>query len=534
MNRRLFLLALLLTALAGLPDRASAQCGPPLYVLDGTGDDLLGEVVSEAGDVNADGHPDFVVGAPEDRTVPGGWHAGSVRVYSGVDGTLLHHWLGDERASFLGASVDAAGDVDGDGYDDIVAGAPGWYNGASGLGLTYARVYSGRTGSALYTWVGGVCDVNPWGGVCDQFGDAVAGVGDVDGDGTPDLLVGIPYREVGTLQSAGQTYLYSGATGERLYTLTAPDPEAGGKFGTAVAGPGDLDGDGRPDLLVGAPGTDAGGQSWAGIAYAFSGPTGALLYTWSPLISNTRFGEVLDGAGDVDADGNPDVVIGSYGIGGPSIVRVYSGGTGDLIHAWQRWGGFGYAVSGAGDADFDGHDDILVGAWQEPVGSARHGAAYLYSGRTGAQLHAWYGENSQDRYGFAVAGPGDMNADGHVDVVVGAPDVGTEDGRLYAYSLACFTVAAAASLPAAFALAPPRPNPATTRTTLGYTLPEASRVRLAVYDVLGRAVAVLADGPREASAHDVTLDASVLPSGTYLVRLTAGDHVETRRLTLLR
>jgi hypothetical protein len=141
----------------------------------------------------------------------------------------------------------------------------------------------------------------------------LAGVGDIDGDGVPDLAAGAPYQNVAGQGDRGQVFLFSGASGARLLTLNDTDPQAGAYFGLALAGVGDVDGDGVPDLAVGAPNKEVAGQDAQGQVFVFSGASGQLVLTLtkpSPQ-AQAQFGWTLAGVGDVDGDGVPDLAVGA-------------------------------------------------------------------------------------------------------------------------------------------------------------------------------------------------------------------------------
>ena len=210
-----------------------------------------------------------------------------------------------------------------------------------------------------------------------NFGVSSAGVPDADGDGRGDLLVGA-YREDGGEVGAGRAYVFSGSTGAVLRTLVSPNQEPGGQFGRSVAGVPDADGDGRGDLLVGAPTEDGGAQS-AGRVYFYSGSTGDLLQT---LVSPNpeaggQFGGLVAGVSDVDGDGRGDLLVGAYleDGGATSAGRAYlfSGATGDYSARWCRRapetnGFFGFVVAGVPDVDGDERGDLLVSASFEDAG----------------------------------------------------------------------------------------------------------------------------------------------------------------------
>lgn len=213
----------------------------------------FGWSVGSAGDVNADGVPDYVIGAPTDEnpgvTAP---RCGAAYVFSGASHALLGIAYGDQTGNRFGESVGGVEDVDGDGYDDVIVGAIRCEAGDNDV--PYVRVLSGAhlslTGSVVHYTL-----EEPGIGICSRFGKSVAGLGDVDGDGRGDLVVGAPYDDtLGT--NAGSAWLYSGGTGSRLFGL----PGAGGFFGHSIASAGDVNGDGVPDFVVGAPDGPFGGQ----------------------------------------------------------------------------------------------------------------------------------------------------------------------------------------------------------------------------------------------------------------------------------
>jgi len=380
-------------------------------------DGHFGYALDVSGDVDGDGFPDLIAGVPYDDVTSLGWQlAGSVRVHAGRSGALLYHLDGPAPYAHMGWSVAAVGDVDADGHDDFLAGAP--VADPAGLGDSgSALLYSGATGALLRRHDGLAQG--------DKLGWSVAKAGDVDGDGIPDYLLGAPDADPGGLPNAGSVFLHSGATGQLLRRW---DGSQGGEYlGTSLAGGADLDGDGRPEVIAGAPSARPGGRYGAGSVLVFSGASGAVLHRFDGQADDVHLGASVAVAGDVDGDGVPDVVAGARGplwATGVGSAFVYSGSSGRQIHQLLDPGAdkhLGIAVATAGDVDGDGHADLLVGADSYallaiPVA----GSASLFSGRSGTLLHRFEGQPG-DSLGAAVAGGEDRNGDGRPELCLGSP-----------------------------------------------------------------------------------------------------------------
>jgi len=332
----------------------------------------------------------------------------------------------EEQLGYFGWSVSGAGDVNGDGYDDVVVGAHGEDPGASPDHAGRAYVFDGRTGSQLHTLV------SPNEEVLGYFGLSVSGAGDVNGDGYDDVVVGA-YGE----NPRGRAYVFDGHSGNPVHTFVSPNEEDWGGFGRSVSGAGDVNGDGYDDVVVGANSEDPGASpDNAGQAYVFDGQMGNVICTLaSPNEEEAgNFGNSVSGAGDVNGDGYDDVVVGAYledpGSSPDDAGRAYvlDGQTGLLLHTLVSpnegpSGHFGASVSGAGDVNGDGYDDVMVGAdWESPGSSPGAGRAYVFDGQLGTLLHALVSPNEEvlGYFGLSVSGAGDVNGDGYDDVVVGA------------------------------------------------------------------------------------------------------------------
>ena len=267
--------------------------------------DLFGESVSGAGDVNDDGFADVIVGASSDNN--NGPQSGSARVLSGLNGSVLYDLNGDSLNDRFGTSVSGAGDVNNDGFDDLIVGAPNDDDNGENSGS--ARVLSGSNGSVLYIFFGDSED--------DQFGTSVSDAGDVNNDGFDDLIVGAPFDD-NNGDNSGSARVLSGEDGSVLYNFNG-DREGGFGFGESVSGAGDVNNDGFADLIVGIRFDDDNGNN-SGSVRVLSGIDGGILYSFTgdsagDIFGGDLFGGSVSGAGDVNGDGIDDFIVGASGGG---------------------------------------------------------------------------------------------------------------------------------------------------------------------------------------------------------------------------
>ena len=255
----------------------------------------------------------------------------------------------------------------------------------------------------------------------DRLGTQVDGLGDVNGDGFDDAIVGAHLEDAQGADS-GAAYVISGKDGSRLHSLTGD--AAGDGFGYSVSSAGYIDFDNRPDFVVGAPG--------GGYARVFSGATGTVLATL-PGAHNASW--CVRDVGDVNADGRDDIGVGTWddsSIGtNNGVLRVYSGLDWSLVfelygNPWERYGA---SVAGLGDVDGDRHDDFIVGA----IGLGG-GTVYVHSGSDGSVLFSLHGDSPGDLLGWSVDGGLDCDFDGVPDWVVGAPGHDSWSGYARVYS----------------------------------------------------------------------------------------------------
>jgi len=421
----------------------------------------LGFSVAGAGDINGDGFSDLIVGAYKYDN--GQNNEGVAFVYmgssTGINPAPIWRVESNKIGAQFGYSVASAGDVNGDGYGDVIIGAPNYDNGLIDEGAAF--VYLGSMGGLDLSQI-------PWrdeGGFTDEFfGSSVASAGDINGDGYGDVIVGA-YKYDSSINgnvftNAGGAFVYYGSSaglnmGQPSIDWAAQGNQNSERFGSSVASAGDVNGDGFGDVIIGAGGY-SNGESGEGAAFVYFGSSMGLNTNADWYIESNQadasFGDSVAGAGDVNGDGFGDVIIGAHrysnGLNGEGAAFIYLGsplGLADTA-SWstvsnEKRARFGSSVASAGDINGDGYGDVIVGAHYYITGlKEKAGAAFVYLGSgTGLEpVHSWLAEGNQEFvfFGRSVASAGDVNNDGFGDVIIGSTllsNSGAGESAAYVY-----------------------------------------------------------------------------------------------------
>jgi hypothetical protein len=405
---------------------------------------LFGSSVATAGDVNGDGYSDIIIGAPNYDN--GEVKEGKAFVYhggpTGPGASSNFSYESNQVYAEMGCSVSTAGDINKDGYSDALVGAKYYADGQNDEGLVF--IFKGSASGLYYFNTQGNNDEGA------HFGSSVAPAGDFDGDGYADIIVGAPSRS----NNEGAVFLYYGTESGYFGSVTGIFSGSTSQMGCSVCTAGDVDGDGYGDLIFGAS-TYSNEQTDEGKVYVYFGKDTGIKTDWNYEYnySTIHLGSSVSTAGDVNGDGYADVIVGAPDYTNlethEGMVLIFYGHVSGLsnapdlkIESHQTQAHFGSSVSLAGDWNGDGYADVIVGApgYQSDVDHVEEGAAYIFRGSSSGlkDTYDWFERSDQAnaRFGTSVSTAGDVNGDGFSDVLVGAPayDGGlTDEGKCFLY-----------------------------------------------------------------------------------------------------
>lgn len=392
--------------------------------------ELAGYSVSSAGDLNGDGTPDIIIGYPKHSSERGMARILFVTNPIGIINQVEFYLFGNNTpGDHFGYSVSGAGDVNADGYDDVIVGAP--FNDAGGVNAGRAYIYYGGPN------MDDVADVVLQGQAAgDNFGLSVSSAGNVNGDNIGDIwadvIVGAPRNDAGG-NNAGRAYVYYGDYAmDNIVDVILTGSTAGEEFGFSVSDAGDVNNDSFGDVIVGAYLYNNVGR-----IYIYHGSFLAMDNVPDKVVSgeagNNYFGYSVSRAGKFNSDQYDDVIVGApgnsnyfYGNSGAGYIIYGNSLTITRFTGFAPGDYFGNSVASAGDVNGDGLDDVVIGAIYNDDGGSNAGKVYVYYGNSSPinfnEPDVFYnGRNTNDWFGYSVAGGGDMNGDGRSDLIIGVP-----------------------------------------------------------------------------------------------------------------
>lgn len=528
------------------------------------------------GDYNYDGYADIITGQPNDNTMGEG--TGCVSIFYG--GSQLPSiadvvFYGEPNGDHFGNNVSGVGDLNNDGYNDFIIGAPGyksptilsgcinvffggniiknepdvilpgkWASFAddvNGDGVSDMIIKnSADSQTSLYLGKTGITNLPDYTFIAASPKEkcrTIASAGDYNNDGYDDIIIGDDLNSTKGIQT-GKAHLYfGGSTIDTNPDLTFDGEAIFNRFGGSVASAGDINNDGFSDIMIGAPGYDR--TDLLGKLYIYFGSSSPDTIPDVVITGNKhyrRLGSIIASAGDVNNDGYDDIIVslphtGTSGFG-ISYVSIYYGGTVmDTIpdvKIEKMAFGFGLGVSTAGDLNNDGYDDVIIG-----------GVAQLlvyYGGLpmdTIADIVIKGEGDWWDDFGSRVSFAGDINKDGHTDLLIGNPGsnaVGFRMGRAYIYS--SNVINTGLEILNANSKNQVYPNPFTNETTIQYNLLKPGKVVVKIFNTSGLEIETLVNSSQTAGDHTITWHPMGLPNGMYFCKIQSAEVSETKKMML--
>ncbi|MEH2076635.1 MAG: Ig-like domain-containing protein [Nostoc sp.] len=452
------------------------------FVINGIDGSDLGDSVSNAGDINGDGFDDLIIGSPGASMYAGksyvvfGKSSGFAASLnpSDLDGSNGFTINGIDAFGRSGSSVSNAGDINSDGFDDLIIGAPDYFGFSYTIpGKSYVVFGSDGFGASF-----NLSDLNGDNGFVSnglnrfqQLGFSVSNAGDINGDGFDDLIIGSEdngsYVVFGKSSGFAANLDLSDLNGSNGFAINGIDVRD--ELGFSVSSAGDINGDGFDDVIIGARTANPNGQQYAGQSYVVFGKSSGFAASLNPsdldgsngftingIDAGSRLGASVSSAGDINGDGFDDVIIGapragknyvlfgsSSGFAASFNLSTLNGSNGFVINDIYAGDYLGYSVSSAGDFNGDGFDDLIIGTFgADPDGKSNAGQSYVVFGKNngfdaslnlsslnGSNGFVLNGIDAGDRSGSSVSGAGDINDDGFDDVIIGAPSA--DGGQSY-------------------------------------------------------------------------------------------------------
>ncbi|MFC1748680.1 beta strand repeat-containing protein [Pseudomonadota bacterium] len=396
-------------------------------------------------DLNADGHDEMLIGMPGHAT-----NTGRVEVFQGTGGVYSSYpsdvLSGPHSNSYFGYSLANAGDINNDGYEDLIVGAYGYTNGEANEGAIFIYKGTAQGVSTSYTHLIESDSANA------KFGFSVAAAGQVNSDAYDDVIVGAP----GYSSNLGRAEVYYGTSTITSISMgwVQNGTDASGQFGFSVGGNGDVDGANFDDIIIGAPYSSNvatnGGRAYVYLSQAGGGLSASSDWDQSGDVNAASYGFSVDIDGNINGDSYDDVLVGAPGYDngqpGEGWVFVYHGGSGgpsvikDMnLEGDQDNAEFGTVVMHSGDITGDSYGDVLISALKYDNVETDEGRLYVYKGASGgvygSAVRTHESDQASSNYGISIAA-NDFNHDGYVDYITGADfydNPETDEGRVFVY-----------------------------------------------------------------------------------------------------